>query len=172
MLKGAAVVIGLVVIASSAIILPNVLKQGSGGQSTQTTYCQLQEYRRDKVDEFLADGAIIAYERNGGSDCIDEIYAIFPDGLIIGDNNETIIEKQITEAEVELLLASIVDYGWFTDELYDTWHTPCRQCYGYYLTVVDDGEVKTVKGVDGGTDAPALFWQAISLVKGIVPKFE
>jgi len=27
-----------------------------------------------------------------------------------------------------------------------------------------------VKGVDGGTDAPAAYWQVISLVKGVVPK--
>jgi hypothetical protein len=55
--------------------------------------------------------------------------------------------------------------------MYDTWHTPCGQCYGYYLTVSHQGQEKTVKGVDGGTDAPADYWQVISLVKGIVPKF-
>ena len=103
---------------------------------------------------------------------MDELYAIYPDGHITGNNNETDIEKQITIPDVELLMAGIIDNGWFTDELYDTWHTPCGQCYGYYLTVINDGQEKTVKGVDGGTDAPAVYWQIISLVKGAVPKFD
>jgi DNA-binding LacI/PurR family transcriptional regulator len=42
---------------------------------------------------------------------------------------------------------------------------------GYYLTVFYQGQEKTVRGVDGGTDAPADYWQAISIVKGIVPQF-
>ena len=170
-LTRAGVVAGVALLSLSAIYIPRLTNPERRGQVTQSSRCVLQEYRRDKVDEFVADGAIIVYERNGGSTCIDEIYAIYPDGLIIGDNGKEIIEKQITVAEVDLLMAGIVDYGWFTDELYDTWHIPCGQCYGYYLTVVKDGQEKTVKGVDGGTDAPVLFWQALSLVKAIVPQF-
>jgi hypothetical protein len=34
-----------------------------------------------------------------------------------------------------------------------------------------EGEAKTVTAVDGGTDAPADYWQVISLVKGIIPNF-
>jgi hypothetical protein len=29
-----------------------------------------------------------------------------------------------------------------------------------------------VRGVDGGTDAPADYWQVVSLIKGIIPEFE
>jgi hypothetical protein len=101
---------------------------------------------------------------------VDELYAIYPDGRIVGDNGVETVEKQVTQADVELLIANISDLGWFTDSLYDTWHTPCGQCYGYYLTVVDQEQVKTVMGVDGGTDAPADYWQVISLVKGIIPQ--
>jgi len=82
-----------------------------------------------------------------------------------------VVEKEVSTEELNLLISRITDLGWFTDELYDTWHTPCGQCYGYYLTLSSDGEQKTVKGVDGGTDAPAVYWQIISLVKGMVPKF-
>ena len=171
-LRRVGVVAGVAVVSLSIIFVPRITNQEGAGQATQSIRCELKEYRREKAEEFLRDGAIIVYERNGGSNCIDEIYAIYPDGLIVGDNGEEIIEKQVTEAEIELLMAGILDYGWFTDELYDTWHVPCGQCYGYYLTVVYEGQEKTVTGVDGGTDAPALFWQAISLVKGIVPKFD
>jgi hypothetical protein len=78
---------------------------------------------------------------------------------------------QASPGEVEILLQSIRDRGWFTNEMYDTWHTPCGQCYGYFLTVSYQDQSKTVKGVDGGTDAPADYWQVISLVKGLVPAF-
>ena len=50
--------------------------------------------------------------------------------------------------------------------------SPCGQCYGYYVTVSDQGVTKTVRGVDGGTDAPADYWQVVSLIKGIAPPFE
>jgi hypothetical protein len=116
-------------------------------------------------------GAILAYERNGGSSCLDELYAIYPDGRIVGDDGTKQIEKQVTPADVDKLLTSISDRGWFTAEMYDTWHTPCGQCYGYYLTISYQGQEKTVKAVDGGTDAPADYWQVVSLINGVIPKF-
>jgi hypothetical protein len=82
------------------------------------------------------------------------------------------IEERTTVDAVGELLASIRDFDWFTPEMYNTWHDPCGQCYGYYVTVADQGETKTVRGVNGGTDAPADYWQVISLIKAIVPPFE
>jgi simple sugar transport system permease protein len=143
---------------------------GSALGTPETDRCQLKPYRQEQAASLISGGAIIAYERNGGPKCVDELYAIYPDGRITGDDGENVVEKQVTVADVNLLIAGIVDNGWFTDEQYDTWHTPCGQCYGYYLTVLANDKEKTVKGVDGGTDAPAAFWQVISLVKGLVPK--
>jgi simple sugar transport system permease protein len=139
--------------------------------SPASAACQLKPFRQDQAANLIKDGAVLAYERNGGPNCIDELYAIYLDGRIVGDDGEKKIEKQVTLADVEQLLVAIKDYGWFTDEMYNTWHTPCGQCYGYYLTVSHNNQQKTVKGVDGGTDAPADYWQIISLVKGIVPRF-
>jgi ribose/xylose/arabinose/galactoside ABC-type transport system permease subunit len=133
--------------------------------------CQFKPFRQDEAANMMKDGAVIAYERNGGPNCIDELYAIYPDGRIFGDDGATKIEKQVAPADVDQLLRVINEHGWFTDEMYNTWHTPCGQCYGYYLTVAYNGQEKTVKGVDGGTDAPADYWQVISLVKGVVPRF-
>jgi hypothetical protein len=144
---------------------------GAAG-TPETDRCQLKPYRQEQAASLISGGAIIAYERNGGPKCVDELYAIYPDGRITGDDGENVVEKQVTIADVNLLIAGIVDNGWFTDEQYDTWHTPCGQCYGYYLTVLANDQEKTVKGVDGGTDAPAAFWQVISLVKGVVPKLD
>lgn len=162
---------GVAVLVLAWIFLPKLGFMGGIAPTQGATRCELQPYRQEQAAALVAEGAIIVYERNGGPKCIDELYAIFPDGRIVGDDGEETVEKQLTIPDVDLLLAGIVDNGWFTGELYDTWHTPCGQCYGYYLTVVHSGEEKTVKGVDGGTDAPASFWQIISLVKGVIPKF-
>jgi ribose/xylose/arabinose/galactoside ABC-type transport system permease subunit len=168
---------GAVVLVILALILVNVIQNAPGAGAVDSTStpdtadCELKPYRQEKAAEFMQDGAVIAYERNGGPHCIDELYAIYPDGRIVGDDGVNTIEKQVTPEEVDRLLVALHDCGWFTDEMYNTWHTPCGQCYGYYLTISYNGQEKTVKGVDGGTDAPADYWQVISLVKGIVPKF-
>ena len=138
--------------------------QGAGG-------CELKPDRQDQVETLMAEGAIIVYERNGGGNCIDELFSIDPVGLIVGDNGATQIEKQITPAEVEQLVAAIEAFGWFTDEMYSTSHVPCGQCYTYFLTVYAKGVEKTVKAVDGGTDAPADYWQVVSTINGVIPKF-
>ncbi|MBN2117328.1 MAG: hypothetical protein JW730_12190 [Anaerolineales bacterium] len=160
------------VVALIAILAVNLIPKGDQPVATaESRGCELKPYRQEQAASLIADGAVIAYERNGGPRCIDELYAIYPDGRIVGDDGVNKIEKQASPDDVNNLLAGISNYGWFTDEMYDTWHTPCGQCYGYYLTVVHEGQEKTVKGVDGGTDAPADYWQVISLVKGIVPTF-
>jgi ribose/xylose/arabinose/galactoside ABC-type transport system permease subunit len=162
----------IAILIGAVILIPKLGNQTGAGATAQTGKCELQAYRQDQVPALIESGATIIYERNGGPNCVDELFAIYPDGRITGNNGETEIEKQIPIPDYELLLAGIIDDGWFTDELYDTWHTPCGQCYGYYLTVIKDGQEKTVKGVDGGTDAPAIYWQIISMVKGAVPKFD
>jgi simple sugar transport system permease protein len=165
---GSAVAAIILVTLLAVNLVPGV---GQPVATTQNQGCELQPYRQDQAASLIAEGAVIAYERNGGPRCIDELYIVYPDGRIVGDNGLVEAEKQVTPEEVNTLLSGISNYGWFTDEMYDTWHTPCAVCYGYYLTVVHDGQEKTVKGVDGGTDAPADYWQVISLVKGIIPPF-
>jgi len=168
---------GAIIVIVLAVLAINAIPKPGGGLATNTTptsksaACQLKPFRQDQAASLMEAGAVLTYERNGGPDCIDELYAIYPDGRIVGDDGTNEIEKQVTPADVDKLLAGVNDYGWFTDEMYNTWHTPCGQCYGYYLTVSYKGREKTVRGVDGGTDAPADYWQVISLVKGVIPKF-
>ncbi len=167
---------GAVSVIVLAVFAVTVIQKPTGGLMTTSTSpstaCQLKPYRQDEAANLMQTGAIIAYERNGGPDCIDELYSFYPDGRIVGDDGTTKIEKQVASTDVGRLLSDINDQGWFTDELYDTWHTPCGQCYGYYLSVYYMGEMKTVKAVDGGTDAPADYWQVVSLINGVIPKFE
>ena len=107
-------------------------------------------------------GAVIAYERNGGSACVDELYAIYPDGRMTADNGAQTVEKKASPEEVQALLGAISDLGWFTDNIYSTSETQCGQCYTYFTTVSHNGQEKTVKAVDGGTATPAKYWLVTS----------
>lgn len=161
----------VLVIILAVFVISTLQKPTDSSVVAETAVCQLKPFRQEQATTLMLEGAILTYERNGGPNCIDELYAIYPDGRIVGDDGTTRIEKQVSPADLDALLAGINENGWFTDEMYSTWHTPCGQCYGYYLTVSYNGQEKTVKAVDGGTDAPASYWQVISLVKGVVPSF-
>ena len=172
-LVGAASAVAVIIVA--AIVFSVVRGPGDGmadGMATpQTDGCERLPFRQDEAAEFVQTGAVVVYERNGGSRCVDELYAIYADGRIVGDNGEETVEAQVTPEEVDELLSGIAGFGFFTDEMYNTWHTPCRQCFGHYVTVTYQGEQKTVRGVDGGTDAPSDLWSVTSLITGIVPDF-
>jgi simple sugar transport system permease protein len=161
----------LLVLAAGLAIRHQRRASASQEEAAQLAACEDKPFRQDRTPELLKKGAVIVYERNGGPSCVDELYAISADGQIVADDGAREVKRQITPAEVEKLLSEVQELGWFTDEMYDTWHARCSQCFGYYLTVAHKGQVKTVKGVDGGTDAPAKYWDATSLVIGVIPHF-
>jgi len=167
-LAGAAIVI--MVFAAAQVGLPFLGSQGAGGGSAAAG-CELKPFRQDKAEELMKGGAVIAYERNGGGACVDELYAIYPDGRIVADNGAQSVEKQATADEVSALLTSINDLGWFTPNIYSTTESQCGQCYTYFTTVAFEGQVKTVKAVDGGTAAPAKYWLVTGKLSAIVPPF-
>lgn len=136
-----------------------------------TVSCELKPFRQDQAASLIKDGAVITYERNGGRNCIDELYAVYPDGRIVGDNGTQQIEKQVTPQEVDKLLSFINDLGWFTDNMYSTSHLPCGVCYHYFTTVAYQGQEKTVEAVDGGTDAPDEYWVMTGRFLTFLPEF-
>ena len=160
---------GAVVLVILAVFAFNIFR--SGRSSNVTTACQLKPFRPEQVASLMKDGAVIAYERNGGANCIDEVYGIYPDGRIVGDNGTQQIEKQVTPEDVDKLLSFINDQRWFTDNMYSTSHLPCRICYHYFTTVAYEGQEKTVEAVDGGTDAPEEYWLITGQLSLILPKF-
>jgi hypothetical protein len=164
----------VVVLVLSALFFSNTQTFTGGSFGiTPTSFaaaCQPKPFRREQATELIQGGAVVAYERNGGPACIDELYAVYADGRIVGDDGTNKVEKQVAPADVEKLLADIRGRGWFTDEMYDTWHQPCGQCFEYSISIVDGNQVKIVKAVDGGTDAPANYWQVVSLINGAIPK--
>jgi ribose/xylose/arabinose/galactoside ABC-type transport system permease subunit len=135
------------------VIFPLVLP------SPSTASCTLKEMRPEQNGALVASNAIVVYERNGGTSCVDELYAIYADGRVLADfgpgNTKT---SQITPDQVSALVKQIKDLGFFDPDFLPTSHTPCAACYRYSLTVLDGGTTKTVGAVDGGTDAPSNYW--------------
>jgi hypothetical protein len=160
---GAIVLIVLAVFALRSI--------NGGNSGTRTAACQLKPFRQDQAASLMQGGAVIVNERNGGANCIDELYAIYPDGRIVGDNGTQKIEKQVTSQDVDELLSFINNLGWFTDNIYSTSHVPCKVCYHYFTSVAYEGKEKTVEAVDGGTDAPAEYWLMTGQFSTILPEF-
>jgi ribose/xylose/arabinose/galactoside ABC-type transport system permease subunit len=161
---GAIVAVVLAVFAFRAI--------NGGGSSTRTSACQLKPFRQDQAADLMKGGAVIVYERNGGVNCIDELYAIYADGRIVGDNGSQQIEKQVSPADVGNLLSFIsTNVGWFTDNMYSTSHIPCKVCYTYFTSVAYDGQEKTVEAVDGGTDVPSEYWLMTGQFSTLLPQF-
>jgi len=144
---------------------------GGDGGPTAGTGCELKPFRQDQAASLMQGGAVIAYERNGGAACVDQLYAIYADGRITGDNGAQQVDGRIAPADVEALLAEISALGWFTDNMYSTSHTPCGQCFTYFTGVSYQGQAKTVQAVDGGTDAPAGYWLVSGALSAILPKF-
>lgn len=164
--------VAIAVVALAVLVVSSLQSTAAGSSAAVTTACERKPFRQEEAASLMQAGAVLVLERNGGVNCVDELHSIYPDGRIVADNGAQKIEKQVTPAEVDQLLADIRARGWYKDAMYDTWHPPCRQCFGYYVTVLHEGQAKTVKGVDGGTDAPVEYWQVVSLVNEISPKLE
>ena len=116
---------------------------------------------------------MLAYHRAAGPNCVDELFAIFPDGRVVAVEGERQLEAQVTPEEVTQLLAVISDeHGWFTNEIYDTYHNPCRQCYTHYILIVHGDQQKGATAVDGGVDMPPGYGLSLALIRTMLPDIE
>ena len=140
--------------------------------ATEANECVVKPFREAEVADLMKDGAVIAYQRVAGTRCVDEVYAVYPDGRVVGNNGEQEVEGQVDPAEVEIILTTISDeYGWFTDNMYSTWHNPCGTCYAHYLTISYRGQEKAATAVDGGVDMQPEYGYTLSIIRPILPKF-
>ena len=164
---GALVVISILAIyfSPSALGTGNIATIGTG-------QCNLQPFRKEEVANLIDNGAVIAYHRAGGTRCVDELYAVYPDGSVVAKSGEQEIQGQVDPNEVEkILITTSDDYGWFTEKMYSTYHNPCGTCYTHYLTISYNGQEKTVTAVDGGVDMQPEYGYTLSIIRPILPKF-
>jgi hypothetical protein len=139
----------------------------SSATAARTGPCTLA-MRPDVASRMSGDGAVVVYERNGGPSCVEELYAVYPDGRVVSDlGSGTSTTGHLSSDEVDQLLSKISNAGFFTDLFVTTYHPPCRACFRYSVTVTYNGQTKTVGAVDGGTDAPAEYWIVVSYL--VVP---
>ncbi len=141
----------------------------SNGAATSGA-CQPVESRAQEAADMQTDGAAIVFQRFGGPSCVDQLFAAYPDGRIVGDDGAQQLETQVEAQVVSDLVANIDGLGWFTDEMYTTWHQPCGECFTYSVTVTSGDQTKTVGAVDGGTDAPAKYWLVTSRISAKLPQ--
>ncbi len=141
--------------------------------ATVVTACTLQPMQPDQAKSYVQDGAVIVYERNGGTTCIEELFAIYSDGKVVvdyGHGNSQNKTVNIAASAVSAELDKINGYGWFTANFFDTNPTRCSACYQYSLTVAYKGQTtKTVLAVDGTTAAPAAYWYITGELASILP---
>jgi simple sugar transport system permease protein len=170
LLAGAAVVLAAVVgiyfVAPLTSSEAPAQENGSGAAGT----CQPGESREEEAADMQADGAVIVLRKSGGLSCVDQLFGIYPDGRVVGDDGTQQLEAQVEPDVVSALVANLDGLGWFTDDMYTTWHHPCGECYTYSVTVTSGDETKTIGAVDGGTDAPAKYWLVTSRISALLPE--
>jgi simple sugar transport system permease protein len=132
--------------------------------------CVVAPFREKEVAGLIEDGAVVGYHRVAGPRCVDELFAIYPDGRIVGSDGVNEVEKQIAPEDVEHLLTVITaEHNWFTAEIYSTYLTPCRQCFAHYVSIAHDGQVKAATGTDGTTAMPPDFLFTIAEIRPLLP---
>lgn len=157
-------------LAVIGVVSASQMGKTSSAATPETSQCQVAPFREAEAASLLEGGAALVYHRTAGPDCIDELYAIYPDGRVTGSDGTNTVEKQAAPEEVERLLLTISqDYGWFTNEIYSTYLNPCRQCYAHYIDISYQGEEKAATGVDGTTAMPPNYGLTLAIIRPMLP---
>lgn len=164
--------IGAVVLLSIAAIFStsNFRAASSAAETLENTQCQVEPFREEEAARLREDGAVIVYHRTAGPNCVDELFAIYPDGRVTGSDGANMVERQFTPEEVEQLLFFISEeYGWFGNDIYSTYLNPCRQCFAHYIDVSYQGQQKAATAVDGTTAMPANYGLILAVIRPMLP---
>jgi hypothetical protein len=158
------VILSMIIVPKLGLFSPDV--------TPETGQCEVRPFRKDEAASLVEGGAVIAYHRLAGPKCVDEMYAIYPDGLVVGENSEGPVEKMVTPADVQMLLTTITEtYNWYGNEIRDTYHVPCRQCFAHYVVVAHDGQEKGTTAVDGGVNMPPDYGFTLAVIRPLLPEF-
>ena len=160
----------VVVLAVVGIIFSN-FGPSSTDETPADTQCVVKPFREDEATSLTKDGAVIVYHRTAGPLCVDELFAIYPDGRVLGNDGVNKVDTKVAPAKVQQLLTTIsVDYKWFTDDIYSTYLNPCRQCFAHYLSISYDGQEKAATAVDGTTAMPPEYGLTLAVIRPLLPE--
>jgi galactofuranose transport system permease protein len=161
----------VIVVAIVALITVSNLRPVKPDATIASAQCVVAPFREQESASLIEDGAVIVYNRTAGPDCVDELFAIYPDGRVIGSSEIGHKEKDVSPTEVDQLLSSIRnDFSWFTGDIYSTYHNPCRQCFVHNIIVSDEGIQKAVTAVDGGTSMPPGYGFTLAAIRPFLPE--
>lgn len=164
---------GVTLLALVTIISVSRFGSASSAEIPEAAGCVVAPFRETEAADLVKGGAVIVYHRTAGPECVDQLFAIYPDGHITGTDGVNEVEKQIDAAEVESLLTAIsVDHQWFTNEIYSTYLNPCRQCFAHYIDISYEGQQKAVTGVDGTTAMPPGYAFALAEIRPLLPDLQ
>ena len=162
---------GFVILVLLAFIFIPKIMGGDGSETAEVVACEVAPFREEEAASLLTDGAAIVYNRTAGPLCVDELFAIYPDGRVIGNDGVNKVEIQKSPADVEQIITAITgDYKWLTNDIYSTYHNPCRQCFAHYITISYDGQEKAVTAVDGGTNMPPGYGLTLAVIRPLLPE--
>jgi len=166
-----AIGVGVVfVLALVAFITVSQFRPASTDETGKNTQCEVKPFRESEAKNLIKGGAEIVYHRTAGPQCVDELFAIYPDGRITGTDGINKVEKQVAPTDVEHLLTVIsVDHKWFTAEIYSTYLNPCRQCFAHSISISYNGQEKSATGVDGTTAMPPGYAFALAEIRPLLP---
>ena len=165
--------LGISVLALLAVIVVVSSRLGSVASSDapETAQCVIKPFREAEAANLIKDGAVIVYNRTAGPLCVDELFAIYPDGRITGNDGVNQVEKKIDPAEVEQMLTKIDgEYQWFTNAIYGRYLTPCRQCFAHNVSISYNGQEKTVTQVDGTASMPQGYTLTLAVIRSVLPE--
>ena len=158
-------------VAVIAVVSVSQFRAASATETPEIAQCVVKPFHEEDAARLIQEGAVIVYNRTAGPLCVDELYAIYPDGKITGSDGVNSVERQVEPAAVESLLAAIsVDHQWFTNEIYSTYLNPCRQCFAHYISISYDGQEKSATGVDGTTAMPPGYAFALAEIRPLLPE--
>lgn len=159
------------VLAAVAVISATQFGLGLAGSTTDTAPCIIKPFREAEAADLIKDGAVIVYNRTAGPRCVDELFAIYPDGRVTGNDGVNQVERQIEPAEIENTLATISgEYQWFTNAIYGEYLTPCRQCFAHSVSIIYEGQEKTVIQVDGTASMPLGYTLTLAVIRPLLPQ--
>jgi hypothetical protein len=108
---------------------------------------------------------VIVFKRGGGLAGRSDEWLIYADGTVQAADGT---RKTVAPEEVAALLAGLEARGFFELQAAYGRDSQCADCYQYELTVVHDGQKKTVTTVDSAPDAPPELGLAIQQIQALV----
>jgi hypothetical protein len=108
---------------------------------------------------------VIVFRRGGGLAGRSDEWLIYADGTVQAADGTA---QAVAPEAVSALLTGLEALGFFEMEAAYGRDSQCADCYQYEITVVHNGQKKTVATLDAAADAPAVLGQMIAQIQQLI----